>query len=404
MHSILVSLIIILIISRVSIYLSGKMRQPTIIGEMIGGVLIGPSVLGGIFPELFEHIFSPDVKYFLNALSQLGISIYMFFIGWHIKKDKPLNYKDYLNSLGLSIIGIFPTLLLFFLIFLYIISPTSNDYIYAFFMGTSISITAFPVLVKILEQSKTIHLKTSKTLILSASIDDLISWIMLPLFIIFSNYSLSNLKQFFYIILYFILMFFVIKPLLFKVVKGKLNQKKSIIPILFIIILGSSFLTDMIGLHCIFGGFIAGMIFPDVKKSQEDLRGKLDNILNVLLVPIFFVSAGISVNIKQFDNYYSIYSIIGLIVLAVLSKYFFCFLYARIIGFNFYEASAMGSLLNARGSMIIIFANIGLSNKYITESDYNLLFILSIISTLFATPLYTFFISRNTSIRMKKVS
>jgi Kef-type K+ transport system membrane component KefB len=366
--------------------------QPKVVGEMIGGILVGPSFLGAWFPEIQEWLFNTDIKEQLYLLSQLGISLYMFLIGIHVRNEKIEN-NLLKNAVQLALVGIIPTFIMTFVL-CWSIYPSleqkiTTQLIYSLFMSASISVTAFPVLVRILDQQKMIRTKLGRFVVFGASIDDVIAWIMLPIILSIAslNFSVSSMSMIIYMIIYLLVMFFIIKPILNYLVTNKYKALNNEFFALFLLVfLFSSLVSEKIGLHAIFGGFVAGLIVPRLDKVTKELDTKISDFVNTLLVPIYFVSSGFNVDLSSFTSNQLII-VIMFILIAFVSKYFACMIYAKLIGYSWGESSAIGALMNARGLMILIFANIGLSSKLISNTDYSILFLVAVVTTALTSPL-----------------
>jgi len=197
-------------------------------------------------------------------------------------------------------------------------------------------------------------------------------------------------------------MFFnVIRPILKYIVTNKYNTLNNEFFALFIFVfLCSSLVTEKIGLHAIFGGFIAGLIVPRLDRVTKELDTKISDFVNTLFVPIFFVSSGFNVDLSSFTSSYNLVTVLMFIGMAFISKYFACMIYAKMIGYNWRESSAIGALMNARGLMILIFAHIGLSSKLISINDYSILFLVAIITTALTSPLLKWSLYRKTKVQV----
>ena len=402
----LLSLLIVIIISQLFGTLAKVVGQPKVVGEMIGGILVGPSFLGALFPGIQEWLFNKDIKEQLSLLSQLGISLYMFIIGIQVGKEK-IEDKLIKNAVQLALVGIIPTFVLTFVISWYIYPSLEQTFttqlIYSLFMSASISVTAFPVLVRILDQQKMIRTKLGRFVVLGASIDDVIAWIMLPIILSIAslNFSVNSMSMIIYMIIYLLVMFFVIRPILKYVVSNKYNTLNNEFFALFIFVfLCSSLVSEKIGLHAIFGGFIAGLIVPRLDRVTKELDTKISDFVNTLLVPIYFVSSGFNVDLSSFTSSNHLVIVLMFIGMAFISKYFVCMIYAKIIGYSWGESSAIGALMNARGLMILIFANIGLSSKLISNTDYSILFLVAVITTALTSPLVKWSLYRKTKVQV----
>ncbi|MGE8077457.1 cation:proton antiporter [Peribacillus loiseleuriae] len=404
MFQFLLSLLIVIIISQLFGTLAKVVGQPKVVGEMIGGILVGPSFLGALSPEIQEWLFNKDIKEQLFLLSQLGISLYMFIIGIQVSKKK-IEDKLIKNAAQLALVGIIPTFFVTFVISWYIYPYLEQTFttqlIYSLFMSASISVTAFPVLVRILDQQKMIRTKLGRFVILGASIDDCLAWVMLPIILSIAslNFSINSMSMILYMIIYLLVMFFVIRPILKYVVSNKYNTLNNEFFALFIFVfLCSSLVSEKIGLHAIFGGFIAGLIVPRLDRVTKELDTKISGFVNTLLVPIYFVSSGFNVDLSSFTSSKHLVIVLMFIGMAFISKYFACMIYAKIIGYSWGESSAIGVLMNARGLMILIFANIGLSSKLISNTDYSILFLVAVITTALTSPLVKWSLYRKTKL------
>ena len=392
MFHFLLSLVIIIIISQLFGALAKVIGQPKVVGEMVGGIVMGPSLLGIFFPNIQEWLFNEDIKEHLYVLSQLGISLYMFLIGIDVGKEKIEN-KLVKNAIQLALVGIIPTFIMTFVLSWYIYPSLEQTFttqlVYSLFMSASISVTAFPVLVRILDQQKMVHTKMGRFVVLGASIDDAIAWMMLPIVLSIASlsFSVNSISIIIYMILYLLVMFFVVKPILQFIVTKYSVLNKECFALFILVFLCSSLVSEKIGLHAIFGGFIAGLVVPRLNKVTKDLHTKISDFVNTLFVPIYFVSSGFNVDLSSFTSSYNVGTVLLFIGAAFISKYFACMLYAKVTGYNWRESSAIGALMNARGLMLLIFANIGLSNNLISNTDYCILFLIAIITTALTSPL-----------------
>ena len=394
MFHFLLSLVIIIIISQLFGALAKVIGQPKVVGEMVGGIVMGPSLLGFFFPNIQEWLFNEDIKEQLYVLSQLGISLYMFLIGIDVGKEKIEN-KLVKNAIQLALVGIIPTFIMTFVLSWYIYPSLEQTFttqlVYSLFMSASISVTAFPVLVRILDQQKMIHTKMGRFVVLGASIDDAIAWMMLPIVLSIASlsFSVNSISIIIYMILYLLVMFFVVKPILQFIVTKYSALNKECFALFILVFLCSSLVSEKIGLHAIFGGFIAGLVVPRLNKVTKELHTKISDFVNTLFVPIYFVSSGFNVDLSSFTSSYHVGTVLLFIGAAFISKYFACMFYAKVIGYNWGESSAIGALMNARGLMLLIFANIGLSSNLISNTDYCILFLIAIITTALTSPLLT---------------
>jgi Kef-type K+ transport system membrane component KefB len=212
------------------------------------------------------------------------------------------------------------------------------------------------------------------------------------------SFSVNSMSIIIYMILYLSVMFFVVKPVLQFIVTKYSALNKECFALFILVFLCSSLVSEKIGLHAIFGGFIAGLIIPRLDKVTKEVHTKISDFVNTLFVPIYFVNSGFNVDLNSFTSNYNITTVLLFIGVAFISKYFACMVYAKVVGYNWRESSAIGALMNARGLMLLIFANIGLSSNLISNTDYCILFLIAIITTALTSPLLKWSLSHKTKV------
>lgn len=392
-----IALLIILIGAQLFGKLIRLIGQPTVVGEMISGVILGPTVLGYFFPQSTEMFFSPVVMPHLFVLSNLGLSIYMFLVGAEIDLNL-FNKKTLKDATALSLSAvIFPFVLgaIAAVIFSNEINKKNIDSVSMMvFLGAALAITAFPMLARILQENKLVNTRIGVLSLISASIQDVISWILLGLVTVMStskNYS-SILVMLLGAVVLVVIMFFVIKPLLKKVaikVSSISDLPKPVFAAVVFLLLVCALITDKLGLYSVFGGFICGLALPREGKFIEAIESKIKDITVVVLLPVFFAFSGLNTNLLSIGELNLWYPAVVIIFFSFASKYLSCLLTMRFIsGFSWRESSAIGGLINSRGLMELIIANIGLFYGLIDGSLYSILVLIAILSTLAAMPIY----------------
>lgn len=392
-----IALLIILIGAQLFGKLIRLIGQPTVVGEMISGVILGPTVLGYFFPQSTEMFFSPVVMPHLFVLSNLGLSIYMFLVGAEIDLNL-FNKKTLKDATALSLSAvIFPFVLgaVAAVIFSNEINKKNIDSVSMMvFLGAALAITAFPMLARILQENKLVNTRIGVLSLISASIQDVISWILLGLVTVMAtskNYS-SILVMLLGAVVLVVIMFFVIKPLLKKVaikVSSISDLPKPVFAAVMFLLLVCALITDKLGLYSVFGGFICGLALPREGKFIEAIESKIKDITVVVLLPVFFAFSGLNTNLLSIGELNLWYPAVVIIFFSFASKYLSCLLTMRFIsGFSWRESSAIGGLINSRGLMELIIANIGLFYGLIDGSLYSILVLIAILSTLAAMPIY----------------
>jgi Kef-type K+ transport system membrane component KefB len=395
-HVALASTIIIIcarLFGNVMIYI----KQPRVVGEMIAGVVLGPTLLGTLMPDLSSYIFPTEIFPSLFVISNIGLSFYMFLVGAEVNL-RIFNRQTARQSAILSVSAILvPFAAGFLAASLYgeILSDSSKISPAAFgvFIGTAFAITAFPMLARILQEKNIINTKIGSLSLMSAGIQDVASWVLLSFII--AHVVGRGLSSGFITLLgamaFILFVFYVAKPLLRKLadkteVTGFLDQSHFAIVVVSLLI--SALITDKLGLYSVFGGFILGLAMPRSQQFIQEIKTRLYDIMVVFLLPLFFAFSGLNTNIGHlFAPEFLVPSIV-ILSLAMASKYFPVLFSMRLSGFSWRESSAIGGLINARGLMELIIANIGLSYGLINKDAFSILVLVAVISTLGALPIY----------------
>lgn len=401
--SVITAVVFILIVSHLCGRLFQYIGQPKVVGEMISGVLLGPTFFGHFCPELSAHIFSKDLMSYLFVLSNLGLSFYMFLVGSEIDFSK-FTKEVMKRSSMLSLVAIvFPFIFAgvaagwYYNIFA---MPNISLLSFSIFLGTAFAITAFPMLARILHEKNILNTPIGVLTLISASIQDVISWILLS----FVTAAAANKGlEAGYITLFggigfIIIVMLIAKPLL-KII-GKRTQKVGSLSqqdfaIIIISLLGAALITDKLGLYSVFGGFILGLAMPRDPAFIEDLNLKLKDVTVVFLLPLFFTFSGLNANMLVLGNLTNFIPTLIIVAFAFFSKYGSATIAMKFSGYSWRKASAIGGLTNARGLMELIVANIGLSYGVISKDLFSILVLIAILTTLCAMPIY--------NLSMKKV-
>ena len=390
------AIVFILIVSHLCGRLFQYMGQPKVVGEMISGVLLGPTCFGYFCPELSATIFSKDVMPFLFVISNLGLSFYMFLVGSEIDFNNFTKKVMKRSSLLSAVAVIFPFIFggiaaaWYFDVFA---MPGISLVSFSIFLGTAFAITAFPMLARILHEKNILNSPIGVLTLISASIQDVISWILLS----FVTAAAANKgMEAGYITLFggigFVaFVFLVAKPLL-KII-GKRSQKNGLLSqqdfaIIVISLLVAALITDKLGLYSVFGGFILGLVVPRDPVFSKDLGMKLKDITVAILLPLFFTFSGLNANMLVLGDIANFIPMLVIVSFAFLSKYGSSTIAMKLTGYSWRESSAIGGLTNSRGLMELIVANIGLSYAVISKDLYSILVLIAILTTLFAMPIY----------------
>jgi Kef-type K+ transport system membrane component KefB len=371
------------------------MGQSQVVSEMITGVLLGPSLLGWISPETSAYLFPPESKPILFAVCQMGLVLYMFLIG--VEFDVDLIKSRIRSAASVSMAGILVPFALGGLIAFYLandstlFSEKTTQTQAMLFMGAAMSITAFPMLARIIFEQGLSKTSTGTLALAAGAIDDAAAWCVLAI-------VLASFQQDFTLAVYAIgggigfaiISLTIIKRLLVPLgrlveLAGEMSQG-ILIFVLMLTMLGAWF-TDSIQIYAVFGAFIMGIAMPRGKFAKE-LHRLIYPLTTALLLPVFFIYSGLNTKIGLVNTPY-LWLLTGLILIAaILGKGFACYGAARWHGETHREAMAIGTLMNARGLMELIILNIGLQRGIIEPALFTIMVLMAVITTLMTTPIF----------------
>ena len=389
----LAQIVIIIFISRIFGFIFLKIHQPTVIGEIIAGIALGPSLLGLLFPEFSLALFPQNSLGNLNLLSQIGLILFMFMVGMELDVKAIQNrVKDavVVSHAGIMIPFMLGMGLAYFIYDHF--APKGISFLaFGLFLGMAMSITAFPVLARIVQERGIHKTRLGNLVITCAAADDISAWCMLAAIIAIAKAGsfLSSLYIILLAIAYVILMFKVVRPFLKRV--GDLhasreNLSKPVVAIFFLTLLISSYTTEIIGIHALFGAFLAGTIMPENTKFRNIFIQKIEDIALVLLLPLFFVFTGLRTQIGLLNDVY-LWKVTGLIILiAIAGKFVGTALTSKIIGQNWRDSLVIGALMNTRGLMELVVLNIGYDLGILSPEVFSMMVIMALVTTFMTAP------------------
>jgi len=390
----LLQVIIILFTSRVFGIIFSKLGQQTVIGEIIAGIFLGPSIFGWLFPEQFALIFPHNSFISLQFLSQIGLTFFMFVIGMDLDLSK-IKSKTHDAIIISQVSIIFP----FFLgacVSYYIIqdlAPQNVSFLsFALFMGIAMSITAFPVLARIIKERGLTKTPLGVLAITCAAADDVTAWCMLAaaIAIVKAGSITSSLFTIGLAITYIVFMLYVIKPWLQRVsTRRAISERsdKNVIGIAFFILLLSAYFTEIIGIHALFGAFIAGVVMPNNTQFKEILSDKVEDVSTILLLPIFFAFTGLRTQIGLLSEGNLWFTCLLIISVAVIGKLAGSALTAKLIGRTWKDSLSLGALMNTRGLMELIVLNIAYDLGVFGPQLFSIMVIMALCTTFMTGPL-----------------
>jgi len=389
----LAQIITIIVVARFFGWVFRKIGQPSVIGEIIAGIVLGPSLLGLYYPEFSIVLFPIESLGNLQFLSQIGLILFMFVIGMELdlkvlrnraKEAVVISHASIVIPFALGI-G-----LAYFVYFKF--APEGVAFLpFALFMGISMSITAFPVLARIVQERGIHKTKLGAIVITCAAADDITAWCILAavIAIVKAGTFVSSLYVIGLAISYVIMMLFVVKPFLKKI--GELygtkdNLNKPVVAIFFLTLIISSYTTEIIGIHALFGAFMTGVIMPDITKFRNLFIEKVEDVSVILLLPLFFVYTGLRTEIGLINDPF-LWKVTGFIILvAVIGKFFGSALAAKFVGQNWRDSLTIGALMNTRGLMELVVLNIGLDLKVLTPEVFTMMVIMALVTTSMTGP------------------
>ena len=389
----LFQIITIIIVARVFGWIFRKIGQPSVIGEIIAGIVLGPSLFGLYFPDLKESLFPVDSLGNLQLLSQVGLILFMFVIGMELDLKVLKNKANEAVVISHASIVI-PFALgvgLSYYIYHQFAPPGVEFLSFSLFMGIAMSITAFPVLARIV-QERGIHKTRLGTIVITcAAADDITAWCLLAavIAIVKAGSFMSSLYVIGLAIGYVLMMLFVVKPFLKRIgdLYGKKdNIKKPVVAIFFLTLIVSSYLTEIIGIHALFGAFMTGVIMPDISKFRNVFIEKVEDVSLILLLPLFFVFTGLRTEIGLINEPY-LWKITGFIILvAVAGKFFGSALAAKFVGQSWRDSLTIGALMNTRGLMELVVLNIGYELGVLSPKVFTMMVIMALVTTFMTGP------------------
>jgi Kef-type K+ transport system membrane component KefB len=389
----LAQIITIIIVARFFGWICRKIGQPSVIGEIIAGIFLGPSVVGMYFPDFFNMLFPKGSEDNLKFLSQIGLILFMFVIGMELDLKVLRNKAN--DAVVISHASIVIPFALGISLSYYVyhsFAPPGVEFLaFSLFMGIAMSITAFPVLARIVQERGIHKTKLGAIVITCAAADDITAWCLLAavIAIVKAGSFISSLYIIGLAILYVLTMLFLVKPFLRKV--GDLyakndNLSKPVVAIFFLTLILSSYLTEIIGIHALFGAFMTGAIMPDITKFRNIFIDKVEDVALILLLPLFFVFTGLKTQIGLISDPYLL-EVTGVIILvAVVGKFFGSALTARFVGQSWKDSWTIGALMNTRGLMELIVLNIGLELGVLSTEIFTMLVIMALVTTFMTGP------------------
>jgi Kef-type K+ transport system membrane component KefB len=389
---VLIALAAVVLVGRLLAPVMAAIGQPPVIGEVVGGILLGPSLLGRLSPELSAYVLPSAVAPSLSVVAQLGVVLYMFLVGLELNAD--LVRRHVHATVATSHASIVAPFVLGSLLALYLYPRLSASSVpftsFALFMGVAMSITAFPVLARILSDRGMTRTELGAAALTCAAADDVTAWCLLALVVGVARADAGSVVRVVVLTLGFMaLMFLVVRPVVKQVLSrgGWSHPSRQHLALVLVGLLLSALVTEQIGIHAIFGAFLLGAIIPHDSALARMLTDKMHDLVTILLLPAFFAFTGMRTEIGLVSGL-SHWLICGLIVLvATAGKFGGTLIAARLTGMDWIQAAGLGILMNTRGLMQLIVLNVGLDLGAITPTLFAMLVIMALVTTAATTPL-----------------
>lgn len=379
----LLALGVIIASTRAVGWLISRIGQPRVHGQILAGILLGPSLLGAIWPEALEFLFPPEAIGALGILAQIGLVLFMFLIGLeldlesfrrHGRKAMVISYASIIIPIALGALlalWLYPRL-----------GEGANRLGFTLFLGAAMAVTAFPVLARVLQETGLTNTKLGVLVITCAAVDDVAAWCVLAFVVALVEASgMSDVAWTIFLSLAFVLIAVqVVRPLL---------RRLPTVPLWACVVLAmlGAWLTEIIGIHAIFGAFMAGAVIPRRAEIQQSIKKNLELATLTLLLPVFFAVVGLSTRIDLLDDPYLWAITAAVIVTAIAGKWGGSMLAARAMGESWRDAAAIGVLMNTRGLTELVILTVGLELGIITPTLFTIMVIMALVTTLMATPI-----------------
>ncbi len=390
----LIQIVTIILVARLFGWICIKIKQPSVVGEMIAGIVLGPSLVGMYFPEFSAFLFPLESLGNLKFLSQIGLIFFMFIVGMELDINVLRNKAQ--NAVVISHASIvFPFALgvgLSYFIYQEFAPDGISFMAFALFIAIAMSITAFPVLARIVQERGLQKTKLGTIVITCAAADDITAWCILAavIAIVKAGSFTSSVYVIVMAIAYVLLMIKIIRPFLKRIgdlEAGKGSISKSVVAIFFLTLILSSYATEVIGIHALFGAFMAGAIMPENTKFRNLFIEKIEDVSLVVLLPLFFVFTGLRTEIGLL-NESSLWITAGFVILiAIIGKFAGSALTAKFVGMNWKDSLSIGALMNTRGLMELVVLNIGYDLGILGPEIFAIMVIMALFTTIMTGPI-----------------
>jgi Kef-type K+ transport system membrane component KefB len=389
----LVQLIIIVVLARVFGSLFVRIGQPAVIGEMVAGIVLGPSLAGTLFPGFFHFVFAADSLGSLRMLSQVGVILFMFVVGMELDLKQLRNRAQaaVVVSHASILFPYFLGVLLSFFIYRSYASGNATFLSFSLFMGIAMSITAFPVLARIIEERGLTKTYLGATAITCAAVDDATAWSILAFVVAIAKAGTAGgaVLTILLVAVFVALMLLAGRPMLARFISPKQQEEpgKGLVVGILILVFIAALYTEVIGIHALFGAFLVGVAMPANARFRLHLKDRLENFSSAFLLPLFFAFTGLRTQVGLLNDWESAAICLAIICVATLGKLGGGMLAARWTGMNWHDSFALGALMNTRGLVELIVLNVGLDLGILSPRIFAMMVIMALVTTFMTGPL-----------------
>jgi Kef-type K+ transport system membrane component KefB len=396
-----IAVAVVMLVARLFGIAAVRLGQPRVMGEVIAGIALGPTLLGALAPGVSTALFPSDIIPFIGVVAQVGLIFYMFLVGLELDLGQ---LKGRIGQVAaISNVSVALPLMLGLVVALPIyeeVGPDEKFVSFALFMGVAMSITAFPVLARILVERRMLKRPIGALALACAAVDDVTAWFLIGLAtaVAVAGSGADVVETIVLAVVFCVVMGFGVRPLLSRVSTAYDEVGRvptSWIALIFAGVLLAAFATEEIGIALIFGAFIMGLVMPRHAGLTEDVTGRVEDFTVILLLPLFFAFTGLKTNIGLLDRPELWVMTLVLLAVAMVGKLFGAALAARVTGFGTRESAVIGTLMNTRGLTELIVLNLALELGVISDALFAMLVIMALVTTLMAGPLLRLLDPRN---------
>ena len=385
----------IIVASRVLGWLLRWLRQPQVVGEMLAGILLGPSLLGLVAPHIYSQLFPTGSLRFLNALSQIGLLLFMFLVGLELdlRLLRGRGHAAVLTSHASITAPMFLGSALALVLYPRLAERGVSFVAFSLFLGAAMGVTAFPVLARILSERRMRHTRLGTTVVACAAVDDVTAWCVLAVVVAVARDSVSATSAWLTIggaAVWLLLMLGVVRPALAALYRRQVSMlrvSQDLVAAIIVVILGSALITEWLGVHALFGAFLAGLAMPKEDLLQKGLQEKFEDVMLSLLLPLFFAYTGLRMSVSLLGNGEMWLLCLFVLAVAIAGKLGGAALAAGLSGMPWREAWIVGVLMNTRGLVELIILNVGLDLGVISPTLFTMMVLMALTTTLMTTPL-----------------